>query len=207
MAGTGVFWQIGRGGRRGVRELRLRVGDRDGDLVPGTRVGGLGDELEAVRDVEGPPCLVAVGTGGTGVTRPATVSTETGVEAATAFFRGERGADTPSTIDVHSVGKRGLLLVQQTRLGGLGNRLGDKRWTRGVLDLVATAGGVGSGLVELHGDGCGNTRLKGNGEGTAGGELISNNLFQLLHEFENQRCIRPARIKSIGYVLKSDSKI
>ena len=76
----------------------------DGDLVPGTRVLGLGNKLEAVRDVEGPPSLIAIGTGGTGVTRPAAVSAETGVEAATAFLRSKGRANTPSAIDVHSVG-------------------------------------------------------------------------------------------------------
>ena len=76
----------------------------DGDLVPGTRVLGLGDKLEAVRDVEGPPSLIAIGTGGTGVTLPAAVRAETGVEAATAFLRSKRRANTPSAIDVHSVG-------------------------------------------------------------------------------------------------------
>ena len=76
----------------------------DGNLVPGTRVLGLGNKLEAVRDVEGPPSLIAVGTGGTGVTWPAAVSAETGVEAAMAFLRSKRRANTPSAIDVHSVG-------------------------------------------------------------------------------------------------------
>ena len=76
----------------------------DGDLVPGTRVLGLGNKLEAVRDVEGPPSLIAVGTGGAGVTRPALVSAETGVEAATAFLWSKRRANTPSAIDVHCVG-------------------------------------------------------------------------------------------------------
>ena len=58
----------------------------DGNLVPGTRVLGLGDKLEAVRDVEGPPSLVAIWAGGTGVTRLAAVAAETGVEAAAAFL-------------------------------------------------------------------------------------------------------------------------
>ena len=73
----------------------------------------------------------------------------------------------------------------QARLGGLGNRLGDERVAGGILGQMTTTGRVGSGLVELHGHGCGNTRLKSNGEGTTTGELISDNFFQLLHEFKD----------------------
>ena len=177
LAGTGVFWQVGKGGKKGVRELGLRGWIMDGNLVPGTRVLGLGDELETVRDVEGPPSLIAIGTGGTSVTRLAAVSAKTGFEAATAFLLGKRRADTPSAIDVHSGGWRGLLLVLQAGLGGLGDRLGDKRRARGILELMTTAGGVGSGLVGLDRHGCGNIRLKSNGEGTTAVKFISDNLF------------------------------
>ena len=51
-------------------------------------------------------------------------------------------------------------------LRGRGNGLGDERGARGVLELVATSGRVGSGLVELYRHGCGNIRLKSRGEGT-----------------------------------------
>ena len=149
----------------------------DGNLVPGTRVLGLGNKLETIRDVEGPPGLVAIGIGGTGVTRLAAVSAEASVEAATAFLLGKRRADTPSAIDVHPVGGRGLLLVLQAGLGGLGDGLGDKRKARGVLELMTTPGGVGSGLVGLDCCGCGNIRLKRSGEGTAAGKFILDNLF------------------------------
>ena len=74
LAGTRVFWQVGKGGRGGGRELGLSSGNMDGNLVPCTRVLELGDELEAVGDVEGPPSLVAIGAGGTGVTRLAAVA-------------------------------------------------------------------------------------------------------------------------------------
>ena len=50
---------------------------------------------------------------------------------------------------------------------------------------MTTAGGVGSGLVGLERYGCGNIRLKGNGEGTTTGKFITDNLFQLLHEFKD----------------------
>ena len=50
-----------------MRELGVRRWNMDGNLVPGTRVLGLGNKLETIRDVEGPPGLVAIGTGGTGV--------------------------------------------------------------------------------------------------------------------------------------------
>ena len=93
-------------GKRGVRELGLRSRNVDGNLVPGTRVLGLGDKLEAVRDVEGPPSLVAMWAGGTGVTRLAAVGAETSVEAAAAFLLSKRRADTLSGIDVHSIGCR-----------------------------------------------------------------------------------------------------
>ena len=115
--------------------------------------------------------MVAIGTGRTGVTRLATVGTETGVEAAVAFLLSEGRADTPGAIDVHSVGCRGWLLVLQAGLRGLGNRLGDKRKSRGVLELMTTAGGVGSGLVGLD------IRLKSNGEGTKTGKFIADNFF------------------------------
>ena len=138
----------------------------DGNLVPRTRVLGLGDKLEAVRDVEGTPSLVAIWAGGTGVTRLAAVGAETDVEAAAAFLLSKRRADTPGGIDVHSVGCRGWLLVLQVGLGGLGDRLGDKRRAGGILELMTIAGGVVSGLVGLDRCGYGNKRLKGNGEGT-----------------------------------------
>ena len=143
------------------------------------------DKLEAVGDVEGPPSLVAIGAGRTGVTRLATIGVETGVEAAAASPLSKRGAGTPGAIDVHVVGWRGWLLLLQAGLRGLGNGLGDEREARGVLELVATSGGVGSGLVGLDRYGGGNIRLKGSGEGTMAGEFISDNLFQLLSEFKD----------------------
>ena len=111
------------------------------------------------------------------MTRLTVVSAEASVEAATAFVLGKRRADTPSAIDVYSVGWRGLLLVMQAGLGGLGNGLGDKRRARGVLELLTTPGGVGSGLVGLDRNGCGNIRLKRNGEGITAGKFILDNFF------------------------------
>ena len=107
----------------------------DRDPVPGTRVLGLGDKLEAVGDVEIPPSLVAIGAGRTSVTRLATVGAEIGVEAAAAFLLSKISAGTPGTIDVHSVGWRGLLLLLQAGLRGLGNGLGDEWRTRGIRTL------------------------------------------------------------------------
>ena len=108
----------------------------DGDLVPGTRVVGLGDKLEAVGYVGGPPSLVAIGASRIGVIRLATVAAEIGVEAAAAFLLSKWGAGTPGAIDVHSVGGRGLLLLLQAGQRGLGNGLGDERGARGVLELI-----------------------------------------------------------------------
>ena len=134
LAGTGVFLQVERGGRRGVRELGLRSRNVDGNLVPGTRVLGLGDKLEAVRDVEGPPSLVAIRAGGTGVTRLAAVGAETGVEAAAAFLLSKRRAESPGGIDVHSVGCRGWLLVLLTII--LNNIVGVSEATRVAQRIV-----------------------------------------------------------------------
>ena len=141
------------------------------------------------------------------MTRLAAVGAEACVEAAAAFLLSKRRADTPSGIDVHSVGCWGWLLVLQAGLGGLGDRLGDKRRARWILEPMTTAGGVGSGLVGLDRYGCGNKRLKGNGEGTTADKFISDNLYQLLHEFKDSRCIRPSRIKCIGDVSGKDSKL
>ena len=143
----------------------------DGDLVPGARILKLGDELKTVGDSESPPSLVAVGAGGADVARFAAVRTETCVETATTFFLGQGGTNAASGINVHPIRGRGLLLV--CRGGGLG----DEREARGVRGLAATAGRVGSGLVELDGDGCGNKSLKSRGEGTTTGKFISDNLL------------------------------
>ena len=89
-----------------------------------------GNKLEAVGDVEGPPNLVAIWAGGTGVTRFAAVGAETGVEAAAAFLLSKRSAGTPDAIDIHSVGWRGWLLLLQAGLRGLGKGLGDERGAR-----------------------------------------------------------------------------
>ena len=108
-------------------------------MVPGTRVLGLGDKVEAVKDVEGPPSLVAIWARGAGVTGLAAVGAKTGVEAAAAFLLSKRRADNPGGIYVHSVRCRGWLLVLQAGLGGLGDRLRDKRRARGVVELMTTA--------------------------------------------------------------------
>ena len=147
----------------------------DGDLVPGARIRKLGDELKTVGDLEGPSSLVAVGAGGADVARRAAVRTETCVETAATFFLGQGGTTSAGGINVHPIRGRGLLLVLvlllllQAGLVCRGGGLGDEREARGVGGLAATAGGVGSGLVELDGDGCGNKSLKSRGEGTTAG--------------------------------------
>ena len=77
------------------------------------------------------------------------------------------------------------MLLLEAGLGGRGNGLGDERGAGGILELTATAGRVGNGLVELHRHGCSNIRLKSGEEGTTAGEFVCDNLFQLLHEFKD----------------------
>ena len=119
----------------------------DGDLVPGTGVLGLGQELKPIRNLKSPPSLVAVGARRTGVARFAAVCTETSVEAATAFLLGKRTANTPSGINVHPVGKGDLLLMLQAGLGVRVVGLGVKQGARNGVGLVAPAGRVGSSLI------------------------------------------------------------
>ena len=141
----------------------------DGDLVPGTGVQGLGQELKPIRNLKSTPSLVAVGTRRTGVARFAAVGAETSVEAATAFLLGKRTVNTPSGINVHLVGKGDLLLKLQAGLGVRVVGLGVERGARNGVRLVATAGRVGTGLIQLHCDGGSDERLKSGGEGTTAG--------------------------------------
>ena len=154
---------------RGVRELGRGGLAMDGDLVPGTGILGLGQNLKTIRNLESPPSLVAVGTRRTGVARFAAVGAKTSVEAATAFLQGKRTANTPSGINVHPVGKEGLLLMLQAGLGVRVVGLGVEREARNGVGQVATAGRVGSGLIQLHCDGGSDERLKSGGEGTTAG--------------------------------------
>ena len=61
----------------------------------------MGDELEAVGDVKGPPGLVAVGAGRADVAGPATVSAQAPVVPTLALLWGEGPASSARLVDVH----------------------------------------------------------------------------------------------------------
>ena len=94
------------GGWGSVRDLTTGEGTRGWKLMPGTGVvgGDLGDELEAVGDVEGFPGLVAVGTGLHDVAGPTTVGAQSPVVPTLALLWGEGPASSARPVDVHSVG-------------------------------------------------------------------------------------------------------
>ena len=73
--------------------------------MPGAGVlgGDLGDELEAVGNVEGSPSLVAVGAGGADVAGPATVGAQSPVVPTPALLSGEGPASSACPVDVHAV--------------------------------------------------------------------------------------------------------
>ena len=108
LAGAGVSrLDSGWGGGWGsVRDLTTREGTRGWKLMPGAGVvgGDLGDELEAVGDVEGSPGLVAVGTGLHDVAGPTTVGAQSPVVPTLALLWGEGPTSSACSVDVHAVG-------------------------------------------------------------------------------------------------------
>ena len=66
--------------------------------------GNLGNELEAVGDVEGSPGLVAIGTGLHDVAGPTTVGAESPVVPTLALLWGEGPTNSACPVDVHAVG-------------------------------------------------------------------------------------------------------
>ena len=89
-----------------VRDLTTGEGAWGWELTPGAGVegGGLGDEVEAVGDVEGSPGLVAVGTGLHDVAGPTRVGAQTPVVPTLALLWGERPTSSACPVDVHAVG-------------------------------------------------------------------------------------------------------
>ena len=146
--------------------------------MPGTREGGLVDELEAGGELKGAPGLVSGGTGGDGMARLAAVRAKPGVEAAAAFVLGKSTSEPAGGVDVHGGGGRsGKGLTGGGGVVGEGFDVGLKlRSGRGRV-LASAAGGVGRRLILLHGDGCCDVRLKGRGRGTTAGKFESYNLF------------------------------
>ena len=84
--------------------------------MPGAKIvgGDLGDELEAVGDVEGSPGLVAIGTDRADVAGSATVGAQAPVIPTLALLGGKGPASSTCPVDVHSGGvvARWLVLLQ-----------------------------------------------------------------------------------------------
>ena len=93
------------GGWGSVRDLTTGEGTRGWKLVPGAGVvgGNLGNELEAVGDVEGSPGLVAVGTGLHDVAGPTTVGSQSPVVPTLALLWSEGPTSAACPVDVHAV--------------------------------------------------------------------------------------------------------
>ena len=128
----------------------------------------------------------------------AAVCAQTSVKPTFALLLGEWPANPSSGVDVHCVGAvAGWLVVLQAWLDRRGVGLGDEQEAWSDWRLVATPGGVGSGLVELHGDCRRHIRLKGKGGGTTAHQFVSHHLFKPLCKLKNQRLIRPTWVKSI----------
>ena len=146
--------------------------------MPGTKELGLVDEPKTRRKLEGTPGLVSVGTGGDGVAWLAAVRAKPGIEATTAFLLGECAAETSGGVDVHGGGGRsGLRLTRGRWVGGSGLYVGMKlRAGRGGV-VARSSGGVGGGLILLHGDGRHDIRLKSRGGGTTTGKFESYDFF------------------------------
>ena len=94
------------GGWGSVKDLTTGEETRGWKLMPGAGVVGedLGDELEAVGNVEGSPGLVAVGASLDDVAGPATVGAQSPVVPTLALLWIEGPASSACPIHVHAVG-------------------------------------------------------------------------------------------------------
>ena len=91
---------------------------------------GLGDQLEASRDLEGSPGSVSsVGTGDANVARLAAVRAQAGVKPTLPLCQGKRAPRPVCSVDVHSSGAvTGWLVVLQALLVVLQALLGGPSW-------------------------------------------------------------------------------
>ena len=188
MARASVFLRVsaGQGGLGLVREGGERERTLGGNLLPRTRELGLVHQLETGGKLDCTPGLVSVGTGDDGVAWLAAVCAKPGIKPTTAFFLGECAAEPSGGVYVHGGGGRGGEGLTRGRgVGGSGLDVGLKlRSGRGGV-VARASGGVGGGLILLHGDGRRNIRLKIRGGEATTGKFKSDDFFQFVRKFEN----------------------
>ena len=123
---------------RGVRELGRGGLAMDGDLVPG-RCTGAGAETETHQESGKSPKLGSGWDKKDWCGQVCRSRRRDQRRRETTFLLGKRTANTPSGINVHPVGKEGLLLMLQAGLGVRVVGLGVEREARNGVGLVATA--------------------------------------------------------------------